>query len=131
MKASMIVLLPVACLMQGALAAPAADNEVRAVAPPALKNRGLLDGLLGGLGGGSGGGSGGGPLGGLTGLLGGLLGGGASGIPDVTALPELAPLNSAVSEALSAVSGIRKLFSPPLFSHKRPLRLYTNHKLNS
>jgi len=98
MKASLIALLPVACFMQSALAAPAAahvDNEARAIvgAPTTssslserdVEKRDLIGGLLGGLGGSS---------------------GGSSSGSDVTNLPELGQLNVLVTQVVNIVKGI-------------------------
>ena len=99
MKASLIALLPVACFMQSAIAAPAANDARAVVGAPTtssslaerdVEKRDLVGGLLGGLGGSS---------------------GGSSSGSDPTNLPELGQLNVLVTEVVNIVKGIGTL--PP------------------
>lgn len=86
MKASLFTLLPLACFMQSALAAPAvAEKDTRAiVGSPAksaeLADRGLLDGLLGT--------------------------GSSSGNDDITGIPALGQLSVLVTTVVGLVQDI-------------------------
>lgn len=86
MKASLFTLLPLACFMQSALAAPAvAEKDTRAIVGSPVKSteladRGLLDGLLGT--------------------------GSSSGSDDITGIPALGQLSVLVTTVVGLVQDI-------------------------